>query len=126
MYDNQHIDISGEGVESLSAALRIFLPSNTGTNLIEGFAVDPEFGLILFWTAPHGCPEFTKFPSPLTADDLSRIVMAWLESADYGAEPDHDGSNEKGWRVYNDGWAQVAQRWEAKLAVQPKWMMAGK
>lgn len=128
MYDNQHIDISGEGLDALRAALRIFLPTNTDTDTIEGFMVDPEFGLILFWTNPTAivCPQFAKFPVPLTAEDLAPIIFAWLASADYGKQPDHDGDNYKGWRLYNDHWAQVANRWEAKLAVKPMWMMAGK
>jgi hypothetical protein len=29
-------------------------------------------------------------------------VTAWLEEVDYGEEPDHDGANGKGWRVYCD------------------------
>lgn len=79
--------------------------------------------LVLFWTPDE---VMTPLPAPLGIDDCIPFVTAWLNGADYGREPDHDGSNRKGWRVYNEEWGHVAGRWQAFAAVEPVWLLIGK
>lgn len=63
---------------------------------------------------------------------LSLQVSSWLKTAEYGREPDHDGSNRKGFRITDCG-PQVFQsdssyqrrcEWDfySALTVQPTWV----
>lgn len=54
------------------------------------------------------------------------MVWYWLESAEYEQEPDHDGSNIKGWRLFNEAWGQVFDDPYALVAITPEWALAGK
>lgn len=55
------------------------------------------------------------------------IASDWLLGADYGEEPDHDGSNEKGWRCFRDTWGRIDGMGSAAfLAVEPFWVEYGK
>lgn len=49
-----------------------------------------------------------------------------IAHADYGRQPDHDGDNEKGWRLYNETWGMVGGDHSAFAAVEPAWAMYGK
>lgn len=79
--------------------------------------------LVLYW-AKHEA--MVPFASPLNHEGLLPTVRAWLAEADYGPEPRHDGDNSKGWRIYNEDWTHVANRWEAFVAIEPVWMLHGK
>lgn len=79
--------------------------------------------LILFWTKHES---MTPLPAPMSAEDAVSFVKAWLAATDYGSEPDHDGDNGKGFRIYNEAWTHVAGLWEAFVAIEPVWMMYGK
>lgn len=91
---------------------------------VVGWKEEKNKGLILYWTDSKG---ITKFPSPVTKQEtLVRIIKEWLESQDYGEEPDHDGSNYKGFTMYNESWGHVNNEWEAFVAIKPEWCMYGK
>lgn len=79
--------------------------------------------LVFYWVAAEGV---TPFPVPMTAEGVEPIVRAWLETAQYGPEPDHDGDNDKGFRVYNEAWGHVGGMYQAFVAIEPIWLMAGK
>lgn len=68
-----------------------------------------------------------KLPYPMQGKALIEFAWHWLETAaDYGRQPDHDGDNEKGWRVYNEAWGHVGSSVYAFVAVAPVWAMYGK
>lgn len=54
------------------------------------------------------------------------MVEKWLKEAKYENEPDHDGCNERGWRVFNDAWGRVGDEHGAFVEIQPVWLMYGK
>lgn len=76
--------------------------------------------LIFGWhqSMPH-CTPLPFVMDPVGATDFAR---RWLEVAEYGPQPDHDGDNSKGWRVANDRCsADYSICW-----VEPAWAMHGK
>ncbi len=61
------------------------------------------------------------------AEDIAIFVNGWLEEAKYGPSPDHDGSNVKGFQIYNDRWGQVEDCGPYSfVAVKPAWSEIGK
>lgn len=78
---------------------------------------------MLYWTFSDN---MIPFPGPLDAEQVESMIRAWLAEAPYGLEPDHDGHNTKGWRVYNEAWGHVNTEWQAFVAIEPVWLMHGK
>jgi hypothetical protein len=84
-----------------------------------------EQRLVFFWAEPQrkeGFRPLAKFGFATAAD----LAKTWLDQVDYGPEPDHDGSNLKGWRIYNEIWGHVGGERTAIVAVTPRWAMLGK
>ena len=145
--DNRSIDIQDDGrlEKWLSCAIgsRSVVGWSEGEN-DNGVEFGGKFGipkkvykrkrLILYWTEPHYKVNnkekrgggFTKFPHELKVPELTPVIQIWLDHADYGPQPDHDGDNGKGFRIYNESWGHIAEMWEAFLAIQPCWAMYGK
>lgn len=62
----------------------------------------------------------------IDAEHVWPMIEAWLDDTSYGTQPDHDGDNDKGWRIYNEAWGHVAGLWQAFAAIEPVWLMYGK
>lgn len=131
--DNFHIDVTGEKSTALALALELGFHQCHGSTTI-GYKLEvgdyrPQTNpprrprMILCWYATNG---MLPFPVPLTHGLILPIIEAWLEAVDYGDEPDHDGDNGKGWRVYNEDWGHVGSDPYAFLAIEPAWAMYGK
>lgn len=118
MSDNFKFDIRGASLEkSLGIAT---------THYTEVAAWRTEFDpprLVLYWTESS---EANPLPAPLTGEALVLFVKSWLNSVDYGPEPDIDGECGRGSWVYNESWASVGGDWKAFVAIQPYWLMYGK
>ena len=56
----------------------------------------------------------------------SEIAWAWLQEQKYKDQPDHDGSNHKGFIMFNGTWGHVGPDQTAIIAIGPAWAMAGK
>jgi hypothetical protein len=87
--------------------------------------------LILYWHEPERMgpewPAIHPFLAPLDYKAAEAVVRSWLKTADHGPEPDHDGSNSKGWRIFNDaGWNQVGGCNYGICGIEPAWLMHGK
>jgi len=83
--------------------------------------------LILLWTKATWAEEpVNYFPAPIEVEQAEGMIKAWLKEQDYGSQPDHDGDNGKGFRIYNEAWGHVAGRWEAFVAIEPVWLLYGK
>lgn len=146
--DNRRFDIAGEGDEALELALRYALMAVPG-NRITHFRLEklspkvkyygnPTLGhnveetidedqgtktMILYW---HRDTDTYDMPTPGHPEDIVCGVKAWLQKVDYGEEPDHDGFNTKGWRIFNEGWGHILGSPYASVAIQPLWAMHGK
>ena len=82
--------------------------------------------LILFWSDQSINDPINRFPAVMGPAELEPIIKAWLAERQYPPEPDHDGSNHKGWRVYNEQWGKVNDEWQAFAAIEPVWLEYGK
>ena len=70
---------------------------------------------------------FSPFVTPIDATQAVQIVKNWCaEVADYGEEPDNDGSVRKSWRVFCETWGYVDGNFYAFAAVEPYWAEYGK
>lgn len=114
--DNFHFDMTGV---PLKLALEVATQDH---KKVVGWSVDDNC-LVLYWYEDSSA---TPLPAPLEGDAIVEFVRSWLRVADYGPEPDHDGDNDKGARVYNEAWGKVSSNWHAFVAIQPVWNMYGK
>lgn len=148
--DNRRIDITAEGVEDLGKALELiwrnapggkavqFLEKklekvvdyfqNKESNISSHYSklIESPTGvdtLILLWSE-NG--KGVSLPYPLDINTVKPFVAGWLGTRNYGSQPDHDGSNGKGWRVFNEAWGHVFGNHYAICAIQPAWAMYGK
>lgn len=118
--DNFRINITCQGSKYLLQAMQIACQSHTK---IVGYSIDPKKGLIFYWTE---CKDATKLPFTLDVAGAADFAGRWLAEQDYGGQPDHDGDNGKGWRLYNEDWGRIGSQWEAFVAIKPEWAMYGK
>lgn len=128
--DNFHIDIVCKGKDVLAKALDIaFAGKGYSTARVTHYAITPEKGLILMdcrYGKPSN-PAAVALPFTLDPQGAADFAHRWLqETADYGREPDHDGDNSKGWRVYTEGWGMIGSDYHAFVAIKPEWAMHGK
>lgn len=123
--DTFHFDIAGAPLkESLEIAF-LGSPSKKATHwkVEERLGEYPRF--LLAWS-PNTGKDFNPFPGALGTEELIGIIRHWLVDADYGREPDHDGDNRKGWRVYNESWAHIGTNHYVFAAIEPHWNVYGK
>lgn len=149
--DNFRVDITAEGDSTLAAAMKLaFGKYRSATH----YAVRPAFAgereevpadapkwtkgawkygkepkplrLVFYWSASESAPDLVALPFKMDAEGAADFARRWLAEADYGNQPDHDGDNEKGWRLYNEAWGHVDSHWGAFVAVAPEWAMHGK
>lgn len=122
--DNFHIDITSEG--DLRSAME--LAFRQPVFRAEGYLIDPDRGLIFFWGGFNNHPPdgLIRLPFKLDAIGAADFAERWLAEQDYGEQPDHDGDNGRGWRLYNDEWGRVGGLTYSFIAVKPEWAMYGK
>lgn len=120
MSDNFKLDIT---CGPLDASLSIAFGEAPGRKATHWRADKEPQRLVLAW---HEAPGFTPLPAALDAEGALVFVRAWLREADYGSQPDHDGDNDKSWRVYNESWGHIDRCPYAFVAIEPRWAMYGK
>lgn len=145
--DNRSVNVVSEGDESLRLALTLIWPNAAGGKashykLVKLQESTKYYGtpttshstemanndngketLILLWHEERGS---LPLPYPLNLDEAVNFVAGWLKRADYGRQPDHDGDNGRGFRVFSDFWGHVAGHHYGIAGVQPEWAMYGK
>ena len=139
--DNFHIDITAEGNELLANAMKIAL--NQWIKIVGYVIREPNIAfkhekynhldiparrarMIFLWSDFEKIEGFVPFPFVMDAAGCADFAQRWLANVDYGKQPDHDGDNEKGWRIYNEGWGHVDGLHSAAIAISPAWAMYGK
>jgi hypothetical protein len=124
--DNFAFDVSAETREQFDHVMRLAFWQKREA---VAYKVIPDKGFVLYWTWDEkDAPKqgITPLPYPMQWKAVADFIWGWFERTAYPKEPDHDGDNTKGWRVYNEAWGHVAGDWRAFCAVQPIWMMHGK
>lgn len=119
--DNFRINIVSEGDEALRKAMELAFRHYKA----EGFLVDRD-SLIFLWSMNEGHIGSVRLPFKMDSLGATNFALQWLAEVEYGSEPDHDGDNGRGWRVYNEEWGNVSGLWSAIVGVQPVWAMYGK
>ena len=143
--DNFRINVVCEGREALRLALQlVFNHKSTHWQFKAKYYVEhPVYGLV-FLSNKEG-KDSQRLPVALNADTATELAWQWLAETEYPQEPPHDGSNNKGFRVYCDYWGHVGgsghtdedgERLEdvdtsdcyhqAIVAVKPTWTWYGK
>lgn len=69
---------------------------------------------------------YTKLPYEMETEAATVFAWGWLQQQEWKNEPDHDGSNSKGFCLWNDVWGHVAGQHGAIIAIGPAWAMHGK
>ncbi len=78
--------------------------------------------LILYW---HKEKDNIPLPYAMEINATYSFVKGWLDSREVSGEPDHDGDNKKGFRVFNDQWGRVIDSYSF-VGIQFEWAMYGK
>lgn len=98
----------------------------------KGWLFDKEKGFVI---VDYGKEEgINLFPVELGAEELAPIIFKWLQGEEaesmeldgWDRNADHDGHNEKGFRVYCEDWGHVNGRWGCYAAVTPAYCWYGK
>lgn len=125
--DNRHISVQSEGRKAFDLAFQLLFDNAAGGKATHYFE-DKDKGLVLCWYE-DASKKTVKLPSALTWRGAADLAWNWLEEQDekqYRERLDHDGSNGKGFKVYNEDWGHVAGSSYAILAVLPVWAWYGK
>lgn len=152
--DNFRFDMTCEGEDALVAAFNLVFaakglvgkypkggirgithyavrPATEGVKLPDGSWQHNQYPRplrMVFFNHYEIKPEDGKvaFPFKMDADGAADFARRWLSQTEYGHEPDHDGDNGKGWRLYNEGWGHIDGDNYGVIAVAPVWAMYGK
>lgn len=116
--DNFYVKIVSEGKPHLAVALGLF------NEKCVGFRVDEQKNRIILYK--YKSEKMTPLPFPMQGDALVEFCWGWLQAANYGPQPDHDGDNGKGFACYCEGWGHVDNEHQAYAAIEPAWAMYGK
>ena len=123
--NNRLISVQSEGRASFDLAFQLLFANAPGSRITH-WIDDPKKGLILLWSHEG---EAQKLPVPLDWKKAADLAWAWLENKkddEYQEYLDHDGSNGKGFRVYNEDWGHVGGYHYGVLGVIPVWAWYGK
>lgn len=141
--DNFRIDITAEGEASLRGAMELAFAHNAPGGKVESYRVavltgtswngiaeelDGRTALILRWTKEKTRKEDgpVDLPFRLDAAGAADFASRWLAEQDFGREPDHDGDNGKGWRMWTGPWGHVGDDRYAVCAILAEWATYGK
>ncbi len=143
--DNRHISIQTEGKKALELAMQLLWDNAPGGKATH-YCDHPTYGFVLFWDGDKkdlyeidydGCTPgaekikapIIKLPFAMDCKAATEMVWSWLQEQPkekYRAELDHDGSNGRGFRIYNEYWGHIGDSHYAILAVLPVWAWYGK
>lgn len=138
--DNQIFNVNGLTKDQLTLTLKLALTDQyaksgeTGTKLVRGWRYSKSHGLILLWAIREDDKRHNVFPVPLNYSQIADIAWEWLNTQEaklvpcegWDANAEHDGDNEKGWRVYCEDWGHVDSDNLAIVAIKPAYLWYGK
>jgi hypothetical protein len=138
--DNRHISVQSEGRAAFDLAFQLLFDNCPGRKATHYFE-HSKYGFLLLWHEDSfnlqergalpldKCIPANKLPYPMGWKEAADLAWGWLlnqPKEKYEQELDHDGSNGKGFLVYNEDWGHVAGSHYAFLGVKPVWAWYGK
>ena len=135
--DNRIFNVNGGSKEYFMQAMNLLFTDpeykTARPMTAKAWAFDKEKGLILLYLDFES--GISKFPVPLNAEAAAEVAWSWLTTSEDAktvtcegddANLQHDGSNSKGWRIYNERWGHVGRFHGALCAVKPVYLWHGK
>lgn len=117
--DNRIISIQSIGKNDFDLAMKLVI----GDKKTVGYGVVKN-SLVLYW---HNADNVQILPYEMDAQEATNFAWGWLCKNKPSAEqPDHDGDNKIGFRVFNEAWGYVYGESAAYVAIEPIWAMYGK
>lgn len=118
------VDVASEGSLHLDLAIKLSMQYHVSYERNEPTVthwMEHDGKLVFYWHASGGGNAFVV---PHTREMLVPLILSWLAKQDYGDEPDHDGSNGKGWRLkshmeFNNA---IPGSFYVQFYVHPEWM----
>jgi hypothetical protein len=128
--DNRHISVQSEGREAFDLAFQLLFDNAPGGKASHYFE-HPEKGLVFLWhEEAYGLfAKASKLPYAMRWKEAADLAWGWLSNQPnekYTEKLDHDGSNGKGFLVYNEYWGHIGESHYAFLGVKPVWAWYGK
>jgi hypothetical protein len=123
MGDNFTFNVLGEGRKMLDLMLQV-IALGSGHDRAVGYRDDGQ-RLVFAWSI-EGTTGFTPLVAETPTVELGQTIELWLRQAKLTKEPDHDGDNQRGWRLYTGSWGHIDSDHHTYFAVEPAWMMYGK
>jgi hypothetical protein len=130
-----YFDVNGESIERLIAVIALRSQTYKGWSF---YAPDNRIVLWQYVSDKDLMNGVSRFISEMDAEAVAYQVWSWLSSkeVEWDEEPDHDGSNAKGWRAHvDDVFGHCFQKlpeeskrsyagadWGAALAISPLWL----
>lgn len=130
--DNRLFNVNGRGEDMLRLSLRLAFLQHCDNVKVKAWSQSKEHGLVLHWSDSH--PDSQQFMAPLSADEVTPMVLAWLRSdfasnvklGEWCDDHDHDGTNSSGWQVYCEDWGHVGSATNTLCAIRPAFLWHGK
>lgn len=117
------LNVNGSTLTRLQQAMQLLDTWETGKTKIHGFTISKN-RFILF---EYAHTEMTPFPTPMAINFVASMIYEWLKTAEYAEEPDHDGDNDRGWRLYKERWGRIDDFGHGSIAaIEPMWIEYGK
>lgn len=136
MADNTNVNVMCEGKEALRDFLKFWEHENPhvmgwSEKMVDAHKtwhtkkedVEELPTLILSWFADKAD---NKMPYKMPLSETVDLVWGWLEAGPWPDQPDHDGSNGKGWFAFTDFWGHVGEDHYAVIGFQRCWALYGK
>lgn len=99
------LTVATDAQDSLIDVIRILQRWNSSVSHYRtGIDVDGKPYLILMWNEGDGRTKGTPLMARMTDPRaIADQLYSWLTEQQYGEEPDHDGSNRRGWKATQAG-----------------------
>jgi hypothetical protein len=143
--DNRHITVQSEGRKAFELAMQLLFDNAPGGK-VSHYSDHPTYGFVLFWDGDEDylseasydahdlkkekvTSPIVKLPYAMNCKAATDLAWEWLQAQPndkYQDQCDHDGSNGKGFKVYNEYWGHIGDSHYSVLAVLPVWAWYGK
>jgi len=127
--DNFRVRVRSEGREHFDATMKIIFVGKYSPSLATHYEKKGGNRFVLYWASSSVPKTASPLPTKLDWKAAADLLWHWLmHEADYGPEPDHDGSNGKGWQIATRQGCNEEPHleWSAIMELQPEWAWYGK